>query len=567
MNHPIALVTLVVLGMATGAALAVAFARRGMLTRWMRPGSTDAALTRIDAHLTGATPGLGVPRVTSAAMRRDVQESVEKLEALEDVERLDRMLRDIRDLTGADETIFWRWIASRETLVPSAWSTEDAPRPSFFDVAAWSPLVRWSAEEAVVHFAGDVNGLPVLASAPVGVGDRLLGVLTISAGEGLELGREAGRAWLPRFAAQLSSAIELFDLRRKYGRDLRQSEALLDAVQRIHEQRNAESLGRAVCVKARDVTSAVAAVLVRWESGASTDADGGRAVVQATSGNTSAKGGDEVAGDSLVARACRERLPTILSDATTATAARSAFGKPATAVRSLAIVPILGDKAAIGAIIVEGADVGDIGQHEARNIALLAALARGPLEIVWEIEEVSRRARTDGLTGLVNRRHLDQELKRLVTETDRFGGSCSAILVDLDHFKAVNDTHGHDAGDAVLRHVAGMLSDGVRAVDVCARYGGEELAILLPQTEAPGAIELAERLRRRLESTPVRYGGTEISITASFGVSTYPLPVPYGDWLLLAADRALYDAKQSGRNQVKVVSASSVTTDLYRARQ
>lgn len=565
MNHLVGLVALVVFGVAAGAAMAVAVARLGMLTRWMKHESSDAGLTRIDAHLTGATPGFGIPRVTSAAMRRDVQQSVEKLEAREDVERLDRMLRDIRDLTGADEAIFWRWIDSRETLVPSAWSTEDAPRPAFFDVAAWSPLVRWSAEEAVVHFAGDAHGLPVLASAPVGVGDRLLGVLTISGAEGLELGREAGRAWLPRFAAQLASAIELFDLRRKYGRDLRQSEALLDAVQRIHEQRNAESLGRAVCVKARDVTSAAAAVLVRWENVASREADGGRAVIQAKSGDSAANVGDDVDDDSLVARACRERLPTILSDATTATATRSAFGKTAAAVASLAIVPILGEEAAIGAIVVEGTNVGDIGQHEARNIALLAALARGPLEIVWEIEEVSRRARTDGLTGLVNRRHLDQELKRVVTETDRFGGSCSAILVDLDHFKGVNDTHGHDAGDAVLRQVASVLSEGVRAVDVCARYGGEELAILLPQTEAKGAAELAERLRRRLEAAPVRYGGTDIPITASFGVSTYPLPVPYGDWLLLAADRALYEAKQSGRNQVKSVTPSSVTTDIYRA--
>lgn len=567
MNHPIAFVTFILLAMAVGAALTAVLVRRGTLARWLAAEPTDGGLTRIDAHLSGATPGLGIPRVTSAAMRRDVQESTEKLEARDDVERLDRILRDIRDVTGADETIFWRWIDTRETLVPSAWSTEDASRPSFFDVTAWSPLVRWSAEETVVHFAGDVSGLPVLASAPVAAGDRLLGVLTISAANGLALGREAGRAWLPRFAAQLASAIELLDLKRKYGRDLRQSEALLDAVQRLHEQRNADTLGRAVCLKARDVTSASAAVLVRWESDPKSEPNGGRGIVQSKSGDTSAKTGDDVDPDSLVGRACRERLPTVLSDATAATASRSAFGTPAAAVHSLAIVPILGEDAAIGAIVVEGAVVGDIGQHEARNIALLAALARGPLEIVWEIEEVSRRARTDGLTGLVNRRHLDQELKRIVTETDRFGGNCSALLVDLDHFKAVNDTHGHDAGDAVLRHVARLLSEGIRAVDVCARYGGEELAILLPQTEAAGAFELADRLRRRIEVAPVRYRGTEIAITASFGVATYPSPVPYGDWLLLAADRGLYEAKQNGRNRVKAISASEVTTDIYRARR
>ena len=86
----------------------------------------------------------------------------------------------------------------------------------------------------------------------------------------------------------------------------------------------------------------------------------------------------------------------------------------------------------------------------------------------------------------------------MVAETDRFGGTCSLILVDLDHFKDVNDQHGHEAGDAVLKHVAQVLADAVRTVDVCARYGGEEIAVLLPQTSQQGAFELAERLRMTL---------------------------------------------------------------------
>src|SRR6185437_9732845 len=117
---------------------------------------------------------------------------------------------------------------------------------------------------------------------------------------------------------------------------------------------------------------------------------------------------------------------------------------------------------------------------------LLAAVARGPLEIVWEIEEVSLRARTDSLTGLSNRRHFDEQLRRVVT---------------------VNDRHGHEAGDTVLRHVAHLLADTVRAVDLCARYGGEEIAVLLPQTAEQGAVELAERLRATLEARPSLHAG------------------------------------------------------------
>ena len=154
----------------------------------------------------------------------------------------------------------------------------------------------------------------------------------------------------------------------------------------------------------------------------------------------------------------------------------------------------------------------------------------------------------------------------MVAETDRFGGTCSLIMADLDHFKSVNDQYGHDAGDAVLRHVALVLGEAVRTVDLCARYGGEEIAVLLPQTSQAGAFELAERLRATLESRPTTHNGRELKVTASFGVATYPVPVPYGDWLLLAADKALYEAKAAGRNCVKVIPPNHVTPALYKSR-
>jgi len=180
------------------------------------------------------------------------------------------------------------------------------------------------------------------------------------------------------------------------------------------------------------------------------------------------------------------------------------------------------------------------------------------------MEEVSRRARTDGLTGLANRTHFDEQIRRVVAETDRFGGSCSLIVADLDHFKQINDLHGHEAGDAVLRHVAQLLSEGVRNIDVCARYGGEEIAILLPQTSLLGAVELADRLRATIAARPARYAGGELPVTASFGVASYPIPVPSSDGLFPAADRALYEAKASGRNCVRSVHSNRVSMGAYR---
>jgi len=233
----------------------------------------------------------------------------------------------------------------------------------------------------------------------------------------------------------------------------------------------------------------------------------------------------------------------------------------------VAIVPVMSDDEVIGAIVVESDAVGVVGRLEADNIRLLAAVARSPLEVAWEIEEVSRRARTDALTGLANRRHFDEQLRRVIAETDRFGGSCSLVMIDLDHFKNVNDVSGHEAGDAVLKHVAETLRAGVRTVDLCARYGGEELALLLPQTPDSGAAELAERLRAAIESRGVSYGGARIRVTASFGVATYPLPVAHADWLVAAADKALYQAKSAGRNCVRSIDASGVSPALYKARR
>jgi len=522
------------------------------------PPGPARPVTRFDALLS-ASPAK-VTTATSQALRRDVQEVFENKEAAEDLAILDRLLVDIADLTGAEEAIFWRWVEPRETLVPAAWSTEETPRPSFFDVQAWSPMIRWTAEERIVQFLGPEGAAPILAAAPVIGLSSIYGVLSVSSTQGLALDREAARTWLQRFAAQVASLIQLFDLRRDYGRQMRQSEALLDAVRRLHQHRTAEALAQSLCDTAREVTSAPTAGLVRWNAAEN------HGVIQAVSPETGLEAGFHVTDDSLVGRACMEQLPFVMEDASAATAAQCPYGGLSRTIGSMAIVPVLSADQTIGALVVESAEVSVVGQHESRNVGLLAAVARGPLEIVWEIEEVSRRARTDPLTGLANRRHFDEQLRRVVAETDRFGGTCSLIMADLDHFKNVNDQFGHDAGDAVLRHVALVLGEAVRTVDLCARYGGEEIAVLLPQTSQVGAVELAERLRTTLEIRPATHNGRELRVTASFGVATYPVPVPYGDWLLLAADKALYEAKASGRNCVRFISPNQVTPALYKSR-
>ncbi|MGH3091516.1 MAG: diguanylate cyclase [Gaiellaceae bacterium] len=163
---------------------------------------------------------------------------------------------------------------------------------------------------------------------------------------------------------------------------------------------------------------------------------------------------------------------------------------------------------------------------------------------------VERQASTDGLTELPNRRHFEEALEGEITRAERFGGGLALILADLDDFKQVNDRHGHQAGDDVLRTFASILRATVREIDLPARYGGEEFAVLLPQTDIEGANRLAERLRRELASRPMStLPGSLVAVTASFGVAAFPdAATPAA--LFAAADDALYRAKRQGKNCV-----------------
>jgi diguanylate cyclase (GGDEF)-like protein len=200
--------------------------------------------------------------------------------------------------------------------------------------------------------------------------------------------------------------------------------------------------------------------------------------------------------------------------------------------------------------LVGAARTGVLRALEIRNASVLAALAVNALEAAWELAETSLRSRTDALTGLWNRRHFDEQLERVLAETDRFGGSCALVICDIDLFKQVNDNYGHDAGDVVLVRVAEVLREGVRTVDVCARLGGEELALILPQTALEGAVELADRLRLQIEALAVAHAGITVRVTVSMGVATYRAGEPGKAQLFKRADEKLYEAKHAGRNRV-----------------
>jgi diguanylate cyclase (GGDEF)-like protein len=168
--------------------------------------------------------------------------------------------------------------------------------------------------------------------------------------------------------------------------------------------------------------------------------------------------------------------------------------------------------------------------------------------------EVERLSLTDPLTKLSNRRHFESEARRLIALALRHSHPLSVVMLDVDHFKKVNDTWGHGTGDIVLRGVANTCIGATRTTDVRGRLGGEEFCLLLPETDASGAAVMAERLRLAIASSVYEAEGTSFHVTVSFGVAELGAAVAL-EQLLAAADRALYRAKTTGRNRIVIASA------------
>lgn len=173
------------------------------------------------------------------------------------------------------------------------------------------------------------------------------------------------------------------------------------------------------------------------------------------------------------------------------------------------------------------------------------------------VKQTIELAVTDPLTGLNNRRYLDNHLRVLFNRSVARGRAMSVLITDIDRFKQVNDSHGHDAGDEVLKEFANRIRAAVRGADLACRYGGEEFVIVMPDTSADVAAAVAERLRASIEGKPFILRGSDLSlnVTASFGISSRITAIETPEQLMKQADRALYEAKNSGRNRVVAAAA------------
>jgi len=217
----------------------------------------------------------------------------------------------------------------------------------------------------------------------------------------------------------------------------------------------------------------------------------------------------------------------------------------------LAIIPLVSNYHATGLLFLASSSSRELDFDFAALLSLVGNHVSHIIEKIKLFQETKRLSITDGLTGLYNSRYFYKHLDIEIARTKRYGSSFSLILLDIDNFKRLNDTYGHQTGDDVLQDLARTLTSHSRETDVVVRYGGEEFIIILPNTAEEEATALAGRILHAVQETKIKISPSEnVSITLSGGIATFPQNAASARVLLNAADRALYAAKNAGRNTV-----------------
>jgi diguanylate cyclase (GGDEF)-like protein len=229
-------------------------------------------------------------------------------------------------------------------------------------------------------------------------------------------------------------------------------------------------------------------------------------------------------------------------------------------------VPVYGSGASVVAVEPSSAVAAQVQPYERRLIAIAlftlalaaafsARLARPVARVLGDLARLAHQASTDALTGVANRRTLDERLDEEVEHARRINADVSFVIADIDNFKSINDRFGHQTGDEALRRVAASFAEAIRQLDVVGRYGGEEFGAVLPGTNLSGARRLADKVREAIENIElVAPDGERVQLTASFGAATFPA-YPDVESLVAAADGSLYEAKRTGKNRVVTATA------------
>ncbi|MEP7065270.1 MAG: sensor domain-containing diguanylate cyclase [Gemmatimonadota bacterium] len=464
-------------------------------------------------------------------------------------ETISRFLREMRDQVGGDEVVLWRYLRDTDELIPISSATSAVPKVAFETNPPLESLVHWAVQQGLPTTNYDTEPSFFLTAA-VGKEGRFQGALGVYAEDRESLSRERAKIFLPRYATRLTLLVDMLSDGKETRRYRGKADKVVVAAQKIQKSHDLASLSASICESALDVTGGTRCAFVRWNAAEQ------KAVVESVTPLHTIEPLFAIAPESIIGKFLRNPDRPRM-------AVRESYRKseglpfspaePSRRIGSLAIVPLVVEDEVIGAICVEGDEEAQVTAVEGELLSMLAPVASVALRNMEQLQDVTQKSNHDPLTGLANRRQFEDRLRHLLLEHARHRQPVSLILLDIDLFKTVNDIYGHQGGDEVLVEVARAAERTVREIDLCARYGGEELAILLPQTNLAGASRTAERLRESISMLRVASpnGGAPIKVTASFGVASYTESVKAGDLLFPAADMALYQAKSAGRNCVR----------------
>jgi diguanylate cyclase (GGDEF)-like protein len=449
---------------------------------------------------------------------------------------------------------FLKAAAGPETVLPDAAIPLGADpiafvldRDTSFYATAYDRLLQ-----ALPYYRGSVR-IGTLLAVPVSAAGVAVGVLVA---DQLEVQAFTGREpeLLEAFAALLAESLS--HSKAAVSREERTVElgALANVSAQLAEQVERRGVYRLLLRAAHDLVAFESAAILRADEAET------RYTLEAATGWARGFKGREVAlsertWGAWVLRSAQE--PYLLDDLAGAEQRMPilALDEGGRRAQSLLAVPLRSSNTNLGALMLMGRR-GTFDATANRVLKILANQAAAVLRTIWLVEQRTELAVRDGLTGLYNRRSFNDLLGRAIAREERQSGRFALMMLDLDHFKKLNDTHGHPAGDEALRVASRAIEGNLRRGDVAARYGGEEFVAILPGADEEGGVAQAERVRRALAETPVAFEGARMAITASFGVAVWPEGGEGAPALVEAADRALYAAKQRGRN--RVVAASSL---------
>jgi diguanylate cyclase (GGDEF)-like protein len=499
---------------------------------WRREARRSAGrLAQLDEILTHAQAAPGT-RVTAAE------------QAAAELEDLETALGAVASRLGAHSVVLWDADSWQGRAVPRAGS---AGRPAA-SIHLSGDAVGWAWEEGMRLRLEQTPrwaepGLRVVAERLRRYGDRGELVTFAFGPERLP----AGDLVFDEAAVYLRGVLALQEARAGAEADGRRLDTLVRGLRRIPGELGLTTLAEDLCETAVSLTDGTGAAIGTWSG------NEGR-LLAVTGGDGGPKAGDPFeAPESELGLALRADA-LVVRDATRWSLGRTCIARPderwKTRPRALAALPLRGAAGPVGVLAVWTSREPALDGHAVELLYALSPYAAMHLQHAREYGELRESADRDPLTELPNRRAFDKALAHEAGRYERYGHPLSLLVLDLDHFKGVNDSYGHEAGDEVLRRAARIIAACVREIDTVARLGGEEFVVLLPETPLAAAADVAERIRAAIAAAPVEWRGRAIPVRVSVGVSSCPACVRQPSELVGSADAALYRAKESGRDRV-----------------